>query len=221
VTRRLVVAITGASGAQYGIEALRSLRGQPGIETHLILTRAARATIAAETEVSVADVRELADVVHSDHDLGSALASGSFRTDGMLVAPCSVKTLSGIANCYDETLVVRAADVTLKERRRLVLLVRETPLHANHLRLMTEVTTAGAVVMPPVPAFYTRPNTLEDVVAHTVGRALDLFGIEVAGVQRWTGERASAGQDAAAPRTPLRAAAAGPDPERRLADRAR
>jgi flavin prenyltransferase len=193
VTRRIVVAITGASGAQYGIEALRALRELPEVETHLILTRAARPTVVAETDVTVQEVRELADVVHSDHDLGSALASGSFRTDGMLVAPCSVKTLSGIANSYDETLVVRAADVVLKERRRLVLLVRETPLHAGHLRLMADVTTAGAIVMPPVPAFYTRPKTVDDIVAHTVGRALDLFGVETAGVQRWTGEREPAG----------------------------
>jgi flavin prenyltransferase len=192
VTRRIIVAITGASGAQYGIEALRALRELPEVETHLILTRAARPTVVAETDVTVQQVRELADVVHSDHDLGSALASGSFRTDGMLVAPCSVKTLSGIANSYDETLVVRAADVVLKERRRLVLLFRETPLHAGHLRLMTEVTAAGAVVMPPVPAWYTRPATPQDIVLHTVGRALDLFGIELPGVRRWTGEREAA-----------------------------
>jgi 4-hydroxy-3-polyprenylbenzoate decarboxylase len=189
MTGRIIVAITGASGAQYGIAALRALREQPGIETHLVLTRAARATISAEADMSVEQVRDLADVVHSDNDLGSAIASGSFRTDGMLVAPCSVKTLSGIANCYDDTLVVRAADVVLKERRRLVLLVRETPLHATHLRLMTEVTTAGAVVMPPVPAFYTRPASVDDIVTHTVGRALDLFGIDIAGLRRWTGDR--------------------------------
>jgi 4-hydroxy-3-polyprenylbenzoate decarboxylase len=189
MTKRIIVAVTGASGAQYGIEALRFLRAEPDVETHLVLTRAARATIAAETDMTVAQVRGLADVVHGDHDLGAAIASGSFRTDGMLVAPCSVKTLSGIANSYDETLVVRAADVVLKERRRLVLLVRETPLHANHLRLMSEVTAAGGIIMPPVPAFYTRPATVEDIVRHTVGRALDLFGIDVAGVQRWTGER--------------------------------
>jgi 4-hydroxy-3-polyprenylbenzoate decarboxylase len=200
MTGRIIVAITGASGAQYGIEALRALRAQGGIETHLVLTRAARATIAAETDLSVEQVRELADVVHSDNDLGSAIASGSFRTDGMLVAPCSVKTLSGIANCYDDTLVVRAADVVLKERRRLVLLVRETPLHATHLRLMTEVTASGAIVMPPVPAFYTRPASVDDIVTHTVGRALDLFGIDAAGVQRWTGERGHT-----APPTPIRA----------------
>jgi 4-hydroxy-3-polyprenylbenzoate decarboxylase len=198
VSRRIIVALTGASGAAYGIEALRALRAQPDVETHLVLTRAARATIAAETDLAVRDVRALADVVHSDSDLGSAIASGSFRTDGMLVAPCSVKTLSGIANSYDETLVVRAADVVLKERRRLVLLVRETPLHAGHLRLMSRVTEAGAVVMPPVPAFYTRPATVADIVAHTVGRALDLFGIDTAGVQRWTGERE-------APSRPIRA----------------
>jgi len=189
MTRRIIVAITGASGARYGVEALRVLRAVPEVETHLVLTRAAKATIAAETDTSVAEIRRSADVVHGEHDLGAAIASGSFRTEGMLVAPCSIRTLSGIANCYDETLVVRAADVVLKERRRLVLLVRETPLHAGHLRLMTEVTAAGAVVMPPVPAWYTRPATPEDIVRHSVARALDLFGIDVDGVPRWTGGR--------------------------------
>jgi 4-hydroxy-3-polyprenylbenzoate decarboxylase len=189
--RRIIVAITGASGAPYGVRALQLLRARLDVETHLVVTRAARATITAETGMTVAQVCMLADVVHPDHDLGAAIASGSFRTDGMLVAPCSVKTLSGIANCYDDTLVVRAADVTLKERRRLVLLVRETPLHTGHLRLMSTVAADGAVVMPPVPAFYTRPVSVDDIVEHTTGRALDLFGIDV-GAPRWTGERAPA-----------------------------
>lgn len=186
--RRVVVALTGASGAVYGIRALELLRGLPDVETHLVLTKAARATIGYETDRSVAEVRGLADVVHSDHDLGASISSGSFRTAGMLVAPCSVKTLSGIANSYDDTLVVRAADVALKERRALVLLLRETPLHAGHIRLMAEVTAAGAVVMPPVPAFYTRPVTIDDIVEHTVGRALDAVGIETDSVQRWDGD---------------------------------
>ena len=154
---RVVVGISGASGVQYGVRALELL-GQLGVETHLVLTKAARATLAQETDLDVAAVRALADQVHSEHDLGAAIASGSFPTDGMLVAPCSVKSLSGIANSYDDNLLVRAADVTLKERRPLVLLVRETPLHAGHLRLMTQAADAGATIMPPVPAFYTRPE---------------------------------------------------------------
>ncbi|MFP5071236.1 UbiX family flavin prenyltransferase [Pseudonocardia nantongensis] len=187
--RRIIVALTGASGAVYGIRALELLREVPDVETHLVLTKAARATIGYETDRSVADVRALADVVHSDGDLGASISSGSFRTAGMLVAPCSVKTLSGIASSYDESLVVRAADVVLKERRRLVLLLRETPLHAGHLRLMSEVTASGAVVMPPVPAFYTRPRSIDDLVEHTTGRALDLLDVDTDAVARWTGER--------------------------------
>jgi 4-hydroxy-3-polyprenylbenzoate decarboxylase len=191
--RRIIVALTGASGAVYGIRALEVLRDQPDVETHLVMTKAARATIGYETDRSVAEVRALADVVHSDGDLGAPISSGSFRTEGMLVAPCSVKTLSGIATSYDDTLVVRAADVVLKERRRLVLLLRETPLHAGHIRLMADVTAAGAVVMPPVPAFYTRPATVADIVDHTVGRALDALGIDTDSVRRWDGDRGAEG----------------------------
>ncbi|HEV7468504.1 MAG: 3-octaprenyl-4-hydroxybenzoate carboxy-lyase [Pseudonocardia sp.] len=187
--RRIIIAITGASGAVYGIRALELLRGIPDVETHLVMTKAARATIGYETDRSVAEVRALADVVHSENDLGASISSGSFRTAGMLVAPCSVKTLSGIASSYDESLVVRAADVVLKERRRLVLLLRETPLHAGHLRLMSDVTASGAIVMPPVPAFYTRPASVADIVDHTVGRALDLLDVDTDAVQRWTGDR--------------------------------
>jgi 4-hydroxy-3-polyprenylbenzoate decarboxylase len=189
VNRRFIVAITGASGAVYGIRALEMLRETSGVESHLILTRHGRATIRYETDRTVEQVMKLADVVHRDGDLGAAVSSGSFATDGMLIAPCSVKTLSGIANSFDETLVVRAADVVLKERRRLVLLLRETPLHAGHLRLMSEVTAAGAIVMPPVPAFYTHPMTIDDIVDHTVGRAFDLLGLPAEGVERWTGDR--------------------------------
>ncbi|MEK6438458.1 UbiX family flavin prenyltransferase [Pseudonocardia sp. T1-2H] len=187
--RRIIIAITGASGAVYGIRALELLGGIPDVETHLVMTKAARATIGYETDRSVAEVRALADVVHSENDLGASISSGSFRTAGMLVAPCSVKTLSGIASSYDESLVVRAADVVLKERRRLVLLLRETPLHAGHLRLMSDVTASGAIVMPPVPAFYTRPASVADIVDHTVGRALDLLDVDTDAVQRWTGDR--------------------------------
>ncbi|GAA3219368.1 UbiX family flavin prenyltransferase [Pseudonocardia petroleophila] len=194
MNRRVIVALTGASGAVYGIRALEMLRELPDVETHLVLTKAARATIDHETDLAVADVRALADVVHSDGDLGAPISSGSFRTAGMLVAPCSVKTLSGIATSYDDTLVVRAADVVLKERRPLVLLLRETPLHAGHIRLMADVTASGAIVMPPVPAFYTRPVTIADIIDHTVGRALDALGIETDHVQRWDGQRGAPAQ---------------------------
>lgn len=191
MTVRIVIAISGASGAVYGVRALHLLRAVPEVETHLIVTTAGRATLAAETSWTLRDVLALADVVHRDHQLSAPIASGSYRVDGMLVAPCSIKTLSGIASSYDDTLVVRAADVVLKERRRLVLLVRETPLHAGHLRLMSQVTENGAIVFPPVPAFYAKPETVEDVVDHTVGRALDLFDIDVGAVRRWSGMPAS------------------------------
>lgn len=185
--RRIVVGISGASGAVLGIRALEMLRAV-GIETHLVISRSGRATIAQETDYTVSEVTALATHTHSDNDLGAAISSGSFRTDGMLVAPCSVKTLSGIANSYDENLLVRAADVALKERRRLVLLLRETPLHAGHIRLMGQATESGAIIMPPLPAFYTRPRTVGDIVDHSVVRALDLLGVTV-DAERWTGLR--------------------------------
>jgi len=181
---RVIVGISGASGACYGIRALELL-SQLGVETHLVISRTARATLAQETELTVADVRALATEVHAEHDLGAAISSGSFPTDGMLIAPCSVKTLSGIANCYDDTLLIRAADVTLKERRPLVLLLRETPLHTGHLRLMTQAAEAGAIIMPPVPAFYTRPATIDDIVTQTAGRALDLLHLPHPATPRW------------------------------------
>ena len=182
---RLIIGITGASGAIYGIRALQVLRAAGGIETHLVLSSAAKQTIVAETDFSPSDVTALADVVHSEKDIGASLSSGSFRTIGMLVAPCSVKTMGGLANSYDDTLVVRAADVCLKERRRVVLLLRETPLHAGHIEMMARVTRAGAIVMPPVPAFYHRPQNIDDIVDQTVGRALDLFDIDAGIVKRW------------------------------------
>jgi 4-hydroxy-3-polyprenylbenzoate decarboxylase len=183
---RLVVAITGASGVVYGVRALQILRRLGSHETHLIMSPAAVRTLIEETELAPDDVRALADVVHSYTDIGASIASGSFRTDGMLVAPCSVRALSGIAHCYADDLVVRAADVCLKERRRLVLLFRETPLHAGHIALLEQATRNGAVVMPPVPGFYSRPQKIDDIIDQTVGRALDLFGIDTGVVVRWT-----------------------------------
>ena len=187
MTRRIVVAITGASGVIYGIRALEMLREQPRVEVHLIVSSGGRRTIAAETDYRLDAVCELADVVHPDANVGASIASGSFRTDGMLVAPCSIKTLSAIANCYADNLVSRAADVTLKERRRLVLLFRETPLHVGHIRLMLQAAEAGAVLMPPVPAFYQRPHTIQQLVDQTVGRALDQLGVANEYVFRWSG----------------------------------
>lgn len=190
--RRLVVAVTGASGAIYGARIMQLLHTVPDVETHLIVTSGARKTLAYETDVDPADLMDLADVVHRENDLAASISSGSFRTEGMVVAPCSIKTLSGIANSYDDNLVVRAADVVLKERRRLVLVVRETPLHLTHLRLMTEVTAAGGVVVPPVPAFYNHPSSVDDVVTQTCVRVLDLFGLDLGGITRWTGGRDAA-----------------------------
>lgn len=190
----MIIGITGASGTIYGVRALQLLRDIPGIETHLIMSPAALRTAVAENVGLDADeIRGLADVVHGHRDIGASIASGSFRTAGMLVAPCSIKTLSGIANCFDDNLITRAADVCLKERRRLVLMVRETPLHAGHLALMTQATLSGAVIMPPVPGFYSLPKTIAEMVDQTVGRALDLFDIDVAVVRRWTEERDESG----------------------------
>ena len=184
--KRLIVAITGASGAIYGIRILEALRGL-GIESHLVMSDSAKLTMAAETDYKPADVEALADVVHSAKNVGASISSGSFHSMGMIIAPCSIRTLSEIASGVTSSLVSRAADVVLKERRRLVLLVRETPLHAGHLRSMSQVTEYGAIVMPPVPAFYAKPQSLDDMVNHTVGRALDLFDIENALVSRWSG----------------------------------
>ncbi len=186
--RRLIIGISGASGAIYGVRLLQILR-QAGVETHLVMSRAAHLTLASETDFKVADVEALATVVHSNQDIGAACASGSFPTDGMVIAPCSIKTMSEIATGVTPALLSRAADVTLKERRRLVLLLRETPLHIGHIRSMAAVTEAGAIVYPPVPAFYARPDSLDAMVDHTLGRVLDLFGIDTGLVRRWTGEK--------------------------------
>ncbi|MCW2676466.1 MAG: aromatic acid decarboxylase [Modestobacter sp.] len=186
VPPRLVVGISGASGAVYGLRVLELLRDSP-VETHLVVSKAGRTTLAHETDVTAADLERLADVVHPNHDIGASIASGSFRTLGMVVAPCSVKSMSEIAAGTTSSLLTRAADVVLKERRRLVLMVRETPLHRNHLRTMAQLSELGAIIAPPVPAFYTLPRSLQDVVDHTVGRVLDLFDLDVGAAHRWNG----------------------------------
>jgi flavin prenyltransferase len=190
---RLVVGITGASGALYGIRLLEALKGL--VETHLILTDWARKTIAIETDYTPEEVERLAARVHDNGDLSACVSSGSFRTDGMIVIPCSIRTLSAVANSLSGTLLDRAADVTLKERRRLVLSVRETPLHLGHLRLMERATECGAIMLPPIPAFYTRPTTVEEIVDHTVGRILDLWGLDVDLVRRWRAAEVSAEEE--------------------------
>lgn len=184
--KRIVVGISGASGAVYGIRALEILREFALAETHLVISRSGRATIHAETDLTTRSVTELAHTSYDNADMTAAIASGSFRTDGMLIAPCSIKTLSGIANSYDDTLIVRAADVALKERRPVVALLRETPLHRGHLRIMAEAAEAGVVIMPPVPAFYTRPQSLQEIIDHTVQRALDQLGIDTDIAPRWS-----------------------------------
>ena len=184
-TKRIIIGISGASGAIYGIRALELLKDEPGIETHLIQSPSAARTIAEETDFSLEDVRALADVIHPFRDIGAGPASGSFRAHGMLIAPCSIKTLSGIANSYNDNLMIRTADVCLKERRRLMLMVRETPLHQGHLELMTRCARYGADILPPVPAFYHRPKSIDDIVTQTIGRALDLMGLDLASVSRW------------------------------------
>ena len=181
--RRLIVGISGASGIIYGITALRMLR-ELGVETHLVVSKSAIVTLNHESELKFTDLYALADVHYQNTDIGAAIASGSFRTMGMLVAPCSIRSLSEISTGVTSSLLSRAAEVVLKERRRLVLMVRETPLHAGHLQSMLNVTNSGAVVMPPVPAFYTKPQSLQEMVDQTVGRALDLFGLEV-DIKRW------------------------------------
>jgi len=194
--KRIIVGISGATGAIYGIRLLQLLQPIEAIETHLVMTAAARRTLLLETPYSVAEVEDLADQVHRSSDIAAAIASGSFRTMGMIVAPCSMKTVSGIASSYSENLLLRAADVTLKERRPLILLVRETPMHLGHLRLLTQVAELNAIVMPPVPAFYQRPTTLDEVVDQTLNRVLDLMGVELACdlFRRWEGPDIASGE---------------------------
>jgi 4-hydroxy-3-polyprenylbenzoate decarboxylase len=183
----LVVGITGASGAIYGIRLLEVLSSTKNVETHLIVSAPAEAIIKYETDRSVEDVKRLASFSYDIGDIGARISSGSFQTDGMVVAPCTVKTMSAIANSYSENLLIRVGDVTLKERRPLLLLVRETPLHIGHLRNMERLCEMGAIIMPPAPAFYHKPQTVQDIVDHTVGRMLDLFGIAHSLFQRWPG----------------------------------
>ncbi|MCG1032313.1 UbiX family flavin prenyltransferase [Bacillus amyloliquefaciens] len=187
--KRLIVGISGASGAIYGVRLLQVLRDVGEVETHLVMSQAARQTLSLETDYSLRDVQALADVVHDARDIAASISSGSFKTAGMVILPCSIKTLSGIVNSYTDTLVTRAADVILKERRPLVLCVRETPLHLGHLRLMTQAAELGAVIMPPVPAFYHRPQSLDDVINQTVNRVLDQFDIDLPDdlFTRWQG----------------------------------
>jgi len=183
---KIVVGMSGASGSIYGVRLLEVLQ-QAGIETHLVMSDAAKRTIVYETDRTIQDVKKLATHVHELSDIGACISSGSFRHDGMVIAPCSIKTLSALANSFNANLLIRAADVTLKERRKLVLMVRETPLHLGHLRLMTQVTETGAVILPPMPAFYHRPQTLDDIINQSVNKALDQFNVDVTLFKRWTG----------------------------------
>lgn len=189
--KRIIVGISGASGVIYGVRMLETLR-QLDVETHLIMTRSAQVTLGMESDLDIGQVRALADFSYSINDIGAAPSSGSFRTLGMVVAPCSIRSMSEIATGVTGTLLTRSADVTLKERRRLVLMLRETPLHAGHINTMALAANMGAIIAPPVPAFYTRPESLNDIVDHSVGRVLDLFGIDTGAVKRW-GEPSGSG----------------------------
>jgi 4-hydroxy-3-polyprenylbenzoate decarboxylase len=187
VSKRIVVGISGSSGAIYGVRLVEVLAGMPEVECHLVMSRAARMTIGFETRYDPAQVEGWADVVYEEGDIGAAIASGTCRVDGMVVAPCSIKTLSQIATSDSGSLITRAADVSMKERRRLVLVVRETPLHRGHLELMLKATESGAVILPPVPGFYIRPSSIEELVDHTVTKILDLFDIDANLITRWAG----------------------------------
>ena len=190
--RRFIVGISGATGAIYGIRLLQVLKTAPDVETHLVMSKAAERTITFETDLTIRDVQAMADVSYNIQDIGAAISSGSFQVEGMIVAPCSMKTLSAVASSFTTDLLSRSADVTLKEGRRLVLLVREAPLHLGHLKLMVQAAEIGAIIVPPVPAFYNFPKTLDDIVNHTVGRVLDLFHLDVEIVKRWQGMRTPA-----------------------------
>jgi 4-hydroxy-3-polyprenylbenzoate decarboxylase len=188
MTKRIILGISGASGVIYGIRTLGLLK-QMGCETHLVLSEAGKTNIGLETNYTVASVMALADYNYENTDLAAALASGSFLTDGMIIAPCTVKTLSGIANCFTSTLLIRAADVTLKEKRKLVLMIRETPLHQGHLRLMTMAADMGAHILPPIPSFYHHPKTIEDLIDQTIGKIFDYLGLPHELFNRWDGSK--------------------------------
>ena len=187
---RLIIGMSGASGVIYGIRLLQVLQQNSSIETHLVMSDSAKLNISVETEFSPKEVLAMADHVHSNKDIGATIASGSFTSDGMIIAPCSIKTLSAIANCYADSLIARAADVMLKERRRLVLVPRETPLHTGHCELLLRASQNGAIMAPPMPAHYIKPQSIDDLVNHHVGRVLDLFDIDAGMVQRWQGTQA-------------------------------
>jgi 4-hydroxy-3-polyprenylbenzoate decarboxylase len=189
VTRRIVVAITGATGAVYGVRLLQRLGACPGVETHLVVSDAALLTLHQEVGLQKRDVEALAHVVHRNREIGASIASGSFQTDGMVIAPCSMKTLAAVAHGLSDNLITRAADVVLKERRRLVLMVRETPFNLAHLRNMTAVTEMGGIVFPPLPSFYNLPASIDEMVDHTVARVMDLLGVDNSLAPRWAGMR--------------------------------
>jgi flavin prenyltransferase len=183
----IIIGITGATGAIYGIRLMEVLASTKDIETHLVISEAGEKTISYETQYKIEDVKKLASHCYNVRDIYAPISSGSFHTDGMIIAPCTIKTMSAVANCYSENLIVRAGDVTLKERRKLVVMVRETPLHLGHLRNMERLTEMGAIVMPPMPAFYHKPQTIQDIVDHTVGKVLDIFDIKHELFPRWSG----------------------------------
>ena len=185
--KRLIVGISGASGVIYGIRLLELLSHDPGLETHLVMTSSARRTIPLETDWSLREVEALADTVHNNNDIAATISSGSFHSDGMIVAPCTIKTLSGIVHSYTDNLLTRAADVILKEGRKLVLMPREVPLHAGHCKLLYEATQLGIGISPPMPAFYNHPQSIDDIINHNLGRVLDQFGIDTGSVKRWAG----------------------------------
>jgi 4-hydroxy-3-polyprenylbenzoate decarboxylase len=190
--KRLIVGISGASGVIYGIRLLELLRADQEIETHLIMSNSAKRTIPIETDWTIGDVEALADETHSYKNIAACVSSGSFRTDGMVVAPCTIKTLSGIVHSYADNLLIRAADVTLKEGRKLVVMPREVPLHAGHCKLLYEAAQIGILIAPPMPAFYNRPKTIDDLINHSLGRVLDLFGLDTGTVGRWAGTQEKA-----------------------------
>lgn len=186
--KRIIVGITGATGVIYGIRLLEVLKAQ-GVEAHLILSDSAKQNIAIETPYTVAEVEKLAHTVHDNKNMAASISSGSFKTDGMIIAPCTIKTLSGVAHSYNDSLMTRAADVVLKEKRRLILLIRETPLHKGHLEMLVKVADLGGIILPPIPAFYHHPKKIEDIVDHSIGKILDLLDMDHTLYERWKGER--------------------------------